>query len=150
MRERTISIAALTILSAMVGIYSFTAGVALLFGGAIGAYAGSGIGNLVFALGGIFLGISLAAYVMSIGLWFRKSWSWAGAMVVFAALVVANFLLAFIATNFVSLLLPVAGAAVAVALLTRPATKFALLGLQPEVVQKSSGPAGAEVAKSAV
>jgi hypothetical protein len=125
MQQRSISIAASTMLSAMAGIYCFMAGAALLIGGNVANRAGSEMGNLVIGLGAVFLVVSLAAYVVGTGLWLRRTWAWAGAAVLFAAVLVANVFLSVMAGNFINLVLPVAGTAVAVALLSRPATKAA-------------------------
>ncbi len=128
MRERSLGITALAVTAVMVGIYAFMAAIALLMGGSIVSLAGGEVGAMVFALGALFLGQSLAAYVVAFGLWMQKSWAWAGGVVIFATIVVLNVALSAMAANFISVVLPLVGAGVALVYLYRPATKAALLG----------------------
>lgn len=148
MKQRTLGMTSVSVLSVMVGLYANMAGIALLFGGAIGAYEGSYLGNSVFALGLAFMALSFGAYVVAGGVWLTTSWAWAASIVQFVTLIVLNLLLSLMADSYINVLLPAVGAAAAIFYLTRPNTKAAFRGEKtPQRSDAQSRTAG-EVAKT--
>ena len=83
MRERSLGITALAFLSIMVGIVAQYGGLSMLLVGTWGAYAGADVGVPMLIVGSLFLGITVAAYLIAFGFWFQKHWSWAGGVVIF-------------------------------------------------------------------
>ena len=130
MRHRSFGVTALAFSSVMVAIYGQYAAIALLMTGSTFAPAGSWHAAISLITGAVFLGLTVAAYVVGFGLWARKHWAWAGGVAVFAVFAIANIFLSAIATNFISAVLPSAGAMVAVWYLHRPATRAELLGAE--------------------
>ncbi|MFV2063907.1 MAG: hypothetical protein ACC726_10410 [Chloroflexota bacterium] len=149
MQDRSLGLTALSLLAAMVGIYSFMAALAMLYGGAIGAFVGSDMGHIVFALGAVFLGLSVSAFVVAGGLWLRRSWSWAGGIAVFAVMVLANLVLSTMAGAFINVLIPVLGAVVGVGFLYRPSTRAILLGGNAPESGSAAAQTAVEVANTA-
>ena len=130
MRHRSFGVTALAFSSIMVAIYGQYAAIALLLTGSAFTPAGSFQAAIALITGAVFLGLTVAAYVVSFGLWARKHWAWVGGVAVFAVFAVTNIFLSAIATNFISAVLPSAGAMVAVWYLHRPATRAELLGTE--------------------
>lgn len=128
MRQRSLGVTALAVGTVMVAIYGQYAAIALLMTGSVYTAAGSAPAALVLILGAVFLGTTVAAYLLGFGLWTRKHWSWAGAVTLFVVVAVANVLLSVLSTNFVSTILPALSGIVAVWYLHRPVVKQELLG----------------------
>jgi hypothetical protein len=123
MRERPIGVAALTLASVVVGIFSLVIAIALLLGVSIGAvWSGDG-GTGAFLIGLIAFGLAPAAFFVGGGLWLQKHWAWAGAIVMFGAVIVVSLALVVIGSSLVAAIVPVAAAALAIAFLMRPSTK---------------------------
>ncbi len=130
MRHRSFGVTALAFSSVMVAIYGQYAAIALLLTGSAFTSTGSLQAAIALITGAVFLGLTVAAYVVGFGLWARKHWAWAGGVAVFVVFAIANVLLSAIATNLISAVLPSAGAMVAVWYLHRPATRTELLGTE--------------------
>jgi hypothetical protein len=128
MRNRSIGVTALAASTILVAIYGQYAAIFLLTTGSVSTPFGSFAGAASLVTGATFMGIIVAAYVVGFGLWTRRSWSWNGAIVVYAAFVVANIVFSILATNFVSAVLPTIGAIAAVAYLQRPAVRAEITG----------------------
>ncbi len=127
MRDRSIGVTALAFSAVMVALYSQYAAVALLLTGSVSNTAGSSLGPITVITGALFMGLTVAAYLVGYGFWTGKHWSWAGGMVVFVTLVAASFILSVISTNFTSLVLPSIGAIVAMTYLQRSPVRRELL-----------------------
>ena len=112
----------------MVAIYGQYAAIALLMTGSVYTAAGSAPASLVLILGAVFLGTTVAAYLLGYGLWARKHWSWAGAVTLFVVFAIANVMLSVLSANFVSTILPALCGVFAVWYLYRPAVRQELLG----------------------
>jgi hypothetical protein len=149
MQQRSRNISVLAFSSVMVGLYSFMAGIALLWAGAIVSFIGNDIGGMVFALGTLFLAQSIAAYVVGAGLWLQKSWAWAGATVVFVTLTVLNVAVALAATNFSAVALPLIGSIAGLALLNKPSVKAQLIGAPEDQADTTQTPAMGDAVKTA-
>jgi len=130
MRHRSFGVTALAFGSIMAALYCQVAAIALLLTGSVFTAASSMDGAVALVTGAIFLGLTAAAYLVGFGFWTGKHWSWAGGLVVFAALIGANVLLSIISGTFVSALLPSIGAVVALVYMQRPSVRSELLGTQ--------------------
>jgi hypothetical protein len=128
MRNRSIGVTALAFSTIMLAIYGQYAAIVLLMTGSVFTPFGSFAAAASLVTGATFMGITVAAYVVGFGLWTRRSWSWNGAIAVYAAFLVANIVLSILATNFVSAVLPTIGAIAAVAYLQRPAVRAEITG----------------------
>jgi len=128
MRHRSFGVTTLAFATLMVGIYSQYAAISLLLTGSVFTAAGSIQGAVTLITGAVFLGLTASAYLVGFGLWTRRHFSWAGAIVVFAVLIGANLFLSVLATNFISAVVPLVGSLVALWYLQRPAVKAELLG----------------------
>jgi hypothetical protein len=126
MRNRSIGVTALAYGTIMVAVYGQYA--AMLMTGSVLTPFGSFAAAASLITGVTFMGITVAAYVVGFGLLTRRSWSWNGAIAVYAAFVVANIAASILATNFVSAVLPTIGAIAAVAYLRRPAVRAEITG----------------------
>ncbi len=128
MRDRSFGVTTLAFSSIMVALYSQLAAIALLLMGSVFTAAGSMHGAVTLITGAVFLGLTVAAYFVGFGFWTRKHWSWAGGVILFAALIGASVFLAIISANMLSAVLPATGAVIAVAYMQRPAVRAELLG----------------------
>jgi hypothetical protein len=123
MHERPIGVTALAVASVVVGIFSMVIAIALLLGASIGAVWSGGGGSGAFFTGLITFGLASAAFLVGGGLWLQKHWAWAGAVVVFGALIVVSLALVAIGSSLIAAIVPIAAAAFAIAYLMRPSTK---------------------------
>ncbi|MEX1296466.1 MAG: hypothetical protein AB1Z67_09875 [Candidatus Limnocylindrales bacterium] len=148
MQNRSLGATTLAFSSVMIGLYAQFAAVALILTGAVFSPSGSVYAAASFALGGLFFGLTFAAYFLAYGYWTRKSWSWAGGIALLVTLLVASVVLSIISTNLTSTVLPLAGAVVGVWFLNRPAIKAELLGTDAPaaVITTPSGVGAAELA----
>ena len=128
MRERSLGVTALAVSSVMVAIYGQYAAIALLMTGSVYTAAGSPSAALALILGAVFLGLTVAAYLVGYGLWSRKHWAWASGVTLFVVFAIANVLLSVLSANFTSTILPALAAIVAVWYFYRPSVKAELLG----------------------
>lgn len=128
MRERSLGITALAVLSITVGLVALFAGLALLLVGSWGAFEGVGVGVPMLVVGSLFVGLAVSAYLVGYGLWRMKHWSWAGGVVVFSVNAVASALAAAISGNPMAAIFPVIIAIAGIWYLQRPAVRAALLG----------------------
>lgn len=147
MRNRSIGVTALAFSTIMMAIYGQYAAIVLLMTGSVFTPFGSFTAAASLVTGATFMGITVAAYMVGFGLWTRRSWSWNGAVAVYAAFVVANIFLSILSANFVSAVLPTIGAIAAVAYLQRPAVRAeitgkAVLAAQPVAMADAVGVAG--------
>lgn len=131
MRKRPFAVITLAYGSMMVALYAQLGAIALLLGGSIFTALGSMQGAAALLLGAVFLGTTVAAYVVTYGLWMQRHWSWAGGVTVFGMLIVSSVLLAALANTGLAAILPVSGGIAGLWLLTRPSVKLALLGSEP-------------------
>jgi len=129
MTKRSIGVTALASATAMYAIYSQYAAVSLLLTGAAFAAGGSIEATLSLLTGFVFLGLTVLGYAVAVGLWFRRAWSWNGAVALFFVFFVANMALSVLATNFLSALLPSVGVVLALIYLQRPAVRAEITGL---------------------
>lgn len=97
MNQRPTGVTILAVLSAIGGVFSILAGVALLGLGAIaGSVGAGGLGGLAAIFGIIFLALGIAEIVLAYGMWTLKPWAWTlgiGLAVVSLALVVVQAVL---------------------------------------------------------
>ena len=128
MSKRSIGVTALASSTAMYAIYSQYAAVSLLLTGAAFAAGGSIEATLSLLTGFVFLGLTVLGYAVAVGLWFRRAWSWNGAVALFLVFFVANISLSVLATNFLSALLPSIGVVFALIYLQRPAVRAEITG----------------------
>jgi hypothetical protein len=138
MRHRSFGVTTLAFSTIMVALYSQVAAIALLLTGSVFTAAGSLQGAVALITGAVYLGLTVAAYLVGYGLWTGKPWSWAGGLVVFGTLIGASIFLSIISSVFVSALLPSVGAVVGIAYLRRASVRAELLGSEPSV-DTSSG-----------
>ena len=89
--------------------------------------AGTDTAAALLILGAVYLGLMVAAYFVGYGFWSQRHWSWAGGIVVFATLIVLSVFMLLLSANVLSVLVPGAGAAVAIWYLLRPETRAQLL-----------------------
>jgi len=109
--------------------YATGYGLALALTGAAFAAGGSIEATLSLLTGFVFLGLTVLGYAVAVGLWFRRAWSWNGAVALFFVFFVANMALSVLATNFLSALLPSVGVVLALIYLQRPAVRAEITGL---------------------
>jgi hypothetical protein len=127
-RTRPLGITALAFASVIVGIFCQVAAMALLLGGTLAGVAGTDMATALLVLGAVYLGLMVAAYFVGYGFWCKRHWSWAGGLVVFATLFVLSVFMLLLSANVLAVLLPGAGAAVAIWYLLRPEVREQLLG----------------------
>lgn len=153
MNDRSFGVTMLAVGSVMVGLYSQFAAITLLLTGSIFTVAGSYHAMLALFTGAVFLGITVAAYLIGFGFWTRKHWSWGAALAGACVLIAASMFLSLISTNFLSALLPSVAGVVAIAYLQRPAIRAELLGEateeQPEEQQRANDPATSDTVEAA-
>jgi hypothetical protein len=138
MRHRSFGVTTLAFSTIMVALYCQVAAIALLLTGSVFTAAGSMQGAVVLITGAVYLGLTVAAYLVGFGLWTGKHWSWAGGLVVFGTLIGASVLLSVISSAFVSSLLPAVGAIVAIAYLRRSSVRAELLGSERNVDSRTA------------
>jgi hypothetical protein len=126
--HRPIGITALAFVAILVGLYSQVAALALLVGGVVFGLVGTASTTSLVAIGAVYFGLMVAAYLVGFGLWMQRHWSWAGAFVVFAVLIAVSFFTALVSGNTGSAVVPMAGAGIALAYLFLPSTRARLLG----------------------
>lgn len=107
MQERTLGLTALAVASVAIGLYSLVAGMALLLGGSLGTFAGSDAGVAVMVLGALMFGAGTASFFVGYAFWMKRSWAWAGGIVVAAVIVVTVLVMGLIGASYTSLILPV-------------------------------------------
>jgi hypothetical protein len=149
MRDRSFSVVALSFASVMVALYAQIGAVPLLLGGSVFASMGSMQGAAALALGALFLSLAIAAYAVAYGTWTRRHWSWSAAVVVLTTLIAVTVMLALLSANLMVAPLPIAGAAVGLWLLSRPAVKAELLGEADAIESRPRTTDGLEVAEGA-
>ena len=128
MSDRSTGVTALALLATVQGIYAFVAGIALMFGGTLGAFAGAESGIATTVLGALFLSLSAVSFGLGAGFWIRKSWSWFAGIVVFGAWVVVNLATLVVGASLFSVIMPVALGAGVIWFLLQPRTKAELVG----------------------
>ena len=128
MSDRPLGITTLAFSSIMVALYCQMAAIVLLATGSVYTAAGSMPGAVVLFLGAIFLGLTVASYLLGFGFWTGRRWSWAGGIVVFTVLLACSIFLAVLSTNLLSAVLPSVAAILGIAYLQRPAVRARLLG----------------------
>lgn len=131
MHERTLGVTALSVLTAMVGIYGLWAAVALLMGGTLTSFAGSDQGTMLLVLSAVFFAQAIAAFVVATGLWTRSSWAWSASAGVFVVLVVINVVLSVVASSYINLVLPLIGSIGGLIYLYRPSVREQFVGTNP-------------------
>jgi len=131
MRDRSLGVTALALVSVVIGIYSMVAAIALLLGASIGAVVSAESGTGAFLLGVFFFGLSFTAYFVGGAFWLQKRWAWAGGMVIFGAAIVLNLAMVLFGGGLFAALVSVAFVAIAMGYLLRPSTKTELLGTAP-------------------
>jgi hypothetical protein len=136
--HRPIGITALAFVSVLVGLYSQVAALALLIGGVVFGLTGTASTTALVVIGAVYFGLMVAAYLVGFGLWMQRRWSWAGGLVVFGVLIAVSFFTALVAGNTGSAIVPMVGAAVAIAYLFLPATRARLLGI--ETTERTQAP----------
>ena len=130
MKKRSLGLTVLGFSAVIVGLYSQIAAIALILVGSVLTVAGSVHAGAALVLGAVYLGVTGAAYLVGYGFWTARHWAWAGGMIVFGALIVASVALVLLTTNLLASIGPLAGSAVAIWYLQRPATKAQLLGTE--------------------
>jgi hypothetical protein len=126
---RPLGITALAFTSIVVGIFCQVAAMALILGGTLAGVAGTDTAMALIILGAVYLGLMVAAYFVGYGFWSRRHWSWAGGIVVFTTLIVVSVFMLLLSASVLAVVLPGAGAAVAIWYLLRPETRAVLLGV---------------------
>lgn len=149
MQPRSHSVTILAYSAVMVGLFCQFAAAALLITGSVFAPSGEMSAMVTLVIGAVFFGLTFASYFVAYGLFTRKTWSWAGSITLFVTLVVASAALSFVASNFVSTVLPLVAAVVGVWYLNRPAVKAELLGTDVPAATPVSAPSSLDGAEPA-
>lgn len=126
MPRRSRGATALSVVSVLVGLYSQFAAMALIVAASAFAPRGATDVSLVFALGLVFLALTILAYAAAFGFWAGHAWAWATGLTVFGTLMAASVVLTLASANLVSAVLPIVGGAVGIWYLMRPVTKAEL------------------------
>ncbi|CAN5810157.1 hypothetical protein BH23CHL8_BH23CHL8_19360 [soil metagenome] len=130
MSDRSTGVTALALLATVQGIYAFVTGIALMFGGTIGAFAGAESGMATTVLGALFLSISAVSFGLGGGFWMHKSWSWFAGILVYGASIGINLATVLVGASIISVIMPVALGAGVIWFLLQPRTKAELVGTE--------------------
>ncbi len=149
MKKRSYGVTALAFSSVLIALYCQFGAVALILTGSVFSRSGVEHATLALVLGALFFGLTFASYFLAYGYVTRKSWAWAGGIAFFAAFVVANLGLSVVSSNYISTVLPLAGAIVAIWYLNRPAVKAEFLGDEATVEPRATVPDALEIAEPA-
>jgi hypothetical protein len=106
MSERSRGVTLLSLLAVVQGIVGFVGGIALMMGGTLAAYLGVSSGASTLAIGALLFALSLVAFGVGGGLWLKKTWAWAAALVLFVVAAVVNVLTFFVGVNALFAILP--------------------------------------------
>jgi len=128
MRERSLGLTMLAVVSIVIGLYSLVAGIALLVAGLLGTLGSATTTAGVFVVGALFMGIAFTALLVGGGFWLHKHWAWAGGMVMFGALIAVSLLAVPIGASLMSALLPIVSSVAAMWFMTRASVRRELLG----------------------
>jgi hypothetical protein len=130
MQQRSFGVVALAFSSILIALYCQVAAVALILTGLVFSPSGSIHANVALVDGVLFLGLTVASYVLAYGFWTRKGWSWAVGIAYFVTLVLASVMLSVIAVDFRSTVLPLAAAILGLLALRRPMIRAELHGIE--------------------
>ena len=123
MQERPLGLTALAIASVAIGLYGLVAAMALLLGGSLGAFAGADASVPILVLGAVMFGAGMSSFFVGYGFWMKRSWAWAGKIVVVTAILLAVVAMGFLGASFTGLILPVVLGLSLISYLLRPAVR---------------------------
>jgi hypothetical protein len=127
MQERPKGITVLSVLALIGGIFSFVAGIILMFGGGIGTAAGLAEGWTVMAFGGVMFATGLVSFLVGYGFWTMRRWAAPAALAVYGAGILTNVLSVVLAgASPVSVVLPVVVAVAVIWYVQQPENRAAL------------------------
>lgn len=121
MQSRSNGVAGLAALALVSGILSIFAGWWLMLGGTVGSVFGAGVGGAVLIFGALMFSLGVVELAVGYGFWRAKSWAWSAGIAVFGVSILIDFgSVAFAGAEFMSVVLSVVVAAVAIAYLFQP------------------------------
>ena len=127
MEQRPKGLTTLALLALIIGIFSFVAGLALMFGGTLGSAFGDATGGTITVLGAVMFGLAFASFLLGYGFWAMKPWARGAAIVVFTVSVAVNVAtVIFLDANVLSIIVPVGVAIAAMWYISQPQTRAAL------------------------
>jgi hypothetical protein len=132
MNERSKSVLGLALVAVVVGVYGLAAGIALLFGGTLGALWGADSSTGTVVLGSILFALGVVSFGVGGGFWLGKPWAWSAAIVLFSAWALVNLATVLVGASIVSVAVPVVLGGAVVWYLLQPKVRAEVNGLTTE------------------